>query len=184
MTLRLKYSINLLLWFLGGLGISSWNIGSVHTSVPDAHGLCTDQFLTRIIRMFWRDLFKFGIFMLKLIIRICSGYISIPDDYAQQTHSSWLVCSGYASVHDAYAQHFLKTLHSGHALVLEGYANLLSTWSSSWLECSSHASVPDAYPQRLHQFLMRMQELVHTHQFLTRSLSVHIRIWPVCSVFS
>jgi hypothetical protein len=172
-TLRLKYSINLLLRFLGGIGISSWSI----CSVPDAHGQCTDQFLTRIIRMFWRDLFQFGIFMLILIIRICSGYISIPDDYAQQTHqfltrmlrvriSSWCVCK--ACFEDPALWARISSWREAKCMD-QFLTRMLSARISSWrvylastsvpnahAETDAYASVPDALAQRAHQELTRM----------------------------
>jgi hypothetical protein len=79
--------------------ISSWPLCTVHTSVPDAYAQCM-LFLTGMLRIFWRDLFKFHMYALcmhqfltfKLSARI----------------SSWLVCSGYTSVPYSYAQRVNK----------------------------------------------------------------------------
>ncbi len=64
---------------------------SVHESVPDAHTQCRHPFLTHMINIILKALFKFGIFthMLSIHLRnwcICSGDASVPDVYAQQTH--------------------------------------------------------------------------------------------------
>ena len=48
------------------------------------------------------------------------------------------VCSGYASFPDAYAQHFLTGIRSVHTLVAR---------TSSWRACSVHASVPYAHAE-------------------------------------
>ena len=115
----------------------------------------------RMLSMLWRDLFKFGIFMLMLSIfvrnwRICSGYASVPGSLAQQKHqfltrklrvciSSWCVCSAFFE------------------------ENAICARISTWRVCSVHAPVPDSYAQ-------------HTHQFLTRMLSARISSWHACSV--
>jgi hypothetical protein len=133
----------------------------VHSSVPDAHAQYTHQFLTGMLSMLWRDLFKFGFLnlMLSICVRnwcICSGYASVPDSYAQRTHqfltrilrvhiSSWCLCSAF----------------------FEG--NALCACISTWRVCSVHAPVPDLYAQR-------------RHQFLTHMLNAHISSWCACSV--
>ncbi len=159
--------------------ISSWCVRSVHASVPNAHAQCMHQFLTSMISMFWRDLFKFGIFTLMLSIRV----------------RNWCVCSG-ASVPDAYAQHVLKGLHSVHALVPDAYAQcthqfltrMLSARISSWRVCSAYASVPDAHAQCMHQFLTRMLRVRKMNLWeigkLMRMLSKRVRnrcAWSGCA---
>ncbi len=172
------------------LPISSWRVGSVHASVPDAHAQYTLQFLTRMLSMLWRDLFKFGICMLMLSIRV----------------RNWCVCSGYASVPDSYAQLFLKGMRSLHAFVPDAYAQcmhqfltrMLSVRITSWRACSVHASLPDVHAdgiQNKHLInrktdvhakharkeLMRMLRVASApdaqlHQLLTCMLSVHIKV--------
>jgi hypothetical protein len=141
--------------------VRTWCVCSACASVPYAYAQHAYQFLTGMLSMLWRDLFKFEIFMLMLSIRVrnwCvySGYASVPDTYAQRTHqfltrmlrvriSSWCVCSAF----------------------FEGSA--LSARISTWQVCSVHAPVPYSYAQC-------------THQFLTCMLSACISSWPLCSV--
>ncbi len=93
---------------------------------------------------------------------ICSGYASVPDVYAQQTHrflmptlrvriSSWCTCSAC----------FKGTISN--------FIRAFSAWISSWRVCSVYAPNPDAYAKPRHHFLMHM-------------LSARISSWHVCSV--
>jgi hypothetical protein len=136
--------------------VRNWCVCSACASVPYGYAQHAHQFLTLMLSMLWRDLFKFGIFMLMLSIRVrnwsvCSGYASVPDPYAQRTHqfltrmlkvriSSWCICSAF----------------------FEG--NALFASISTWRVCSVHAPVPYSYAQR-------------THQFLTCMLSARISSW-------
>ncbi len=172
------------------LRIRSWCVGAVNASVPDAHTQCTHQFLTRMLSMLWRDLFKFGIFMLMLSICVrnwygCSGYASVPDAHAQCTHQflTRAQCK----------HHFLTRMLRVYKMndwKIEKLMRMLSmhlrSWCVtrmlrvrifSWCVCfafvermhSVHVLVPDGYAQC-------------THQFLTRMLSVRISSWCTCSM--
>ncbi len=153
--------------------------------------------------MLWRDLFKFGIFMLMLSICVrnwcvCSGYASVPDPYAQGAHqfltrmfseriSSWMVCSGCASVPDVYGQHFLKGMHYVHAFVPDAYAQcthqfltrMLSERISSWRACSVHASsILYAYAEGIQNEYLKNEKTdahaEHAHKELMCMLRVRI----------
>ncbi len=128
--------------------VRTWCVYSACASVPYVYAQHAHQFLTHMLSMLWRDLFKFEIFMFMLSIRVrnwCvySGYASVPDMYAQRTHqfltrmlrvriSSWCVCSAF----------------------FEG--NALCARISTWQVYSVHAPVPYLYAQCTHQFLTRM----------------------------
>ncbi len=149
--------------------IRNWCICSACASVPYVYAQHTHQFLTRMLSMLWRDLFKLGIFMLMLSIClrhwcVCSGYASVPDSYAQQTHqfltrthrvriSSWCVCSAFFEGNVLCARISTWCVCSVHAPVPYSYARMRI---SSWCACSVHASVPDVHAQCMHKFLTRM----------------------------
>ncbi len=147
--------------------------------------------------MLWRDLFKFGIFMLMLSIRIrnwcvCSGYASVPDSHAQRTHqfltrmlrvhiSYWCLCSAFFEG-NALCTH-ISTWHA--QCTHQFLTRMLSVRISSWRAYSVHASVPDAHAQCTHQFLTRMLRVYQMNMWkigkLMRLLSMRVRNWCVCS---
>jgi hypothetical protein len=163
--------------------ISSWRARSVHASVPCAHA----QYISK------RDIFKLGIFMLMLSIRVrnwcnCSGYASVPDPNAQGTH--------------LFLMRMLSMIwRDCPQCTLYILTHMLSVRTSSLLECTVHASVsecvcsvhasgPCAHAEGIQNEhlknwtkLMRMHELARkklrnwygwsgAHQFLTRPLNM------------
>ncbi len=126
------------------VGISSERVGSVHTSVCDTYAQWMHQFLMHMLSLFWRDLFKFGIFMFMLSIRVrnwclCSWYASVPEAYAQRMHHSWNAHSGYASVPDGYSvTHQFLTLM------------IISARVISWCVCSAYTSIPYFFAEGIH----------------------------------
>ncbi len=135
--------------------IRSWWVHSVHALVPDSHAQCTHQLLPRMLRMFWMDLFKFG------ILRLFWAYTWETDAYAQLKHQ--------------FLTHmlrmFLRDLRSMHPLVSDTYAQCM------------HTSVPDTYAQCMHQFLMHMLRVYKMNIWqmgkLMCMLSMRVRSWCI-----
>ncbi len=113
-------------------------------SVPDANSQCTYQFLTCMISMFLRNLFKFGYFTLMLWkcvrnICVCSGYASVPDAYAQQMHQ--------------FLTRMLRVCISARCICSACfYGTALCARISTWRVCSVHAPFPDSYAQCTHHW--------------------------------
>ncbi len=116
------------------IGVRNWCVCSGYTTVPDTYAQRIYQFLTHMLRMFWRDLFKIG---------ALSAHIS-----------SWCVCLVHALVPDAYAQcthqfltHMLR-VYKTNIWKMWAYAygqdvnqfltQMLSVCISSWLVCSAY----------------------------------------------
>ena len=149
--------------------------------------------------MLWRDLFKFEIFMLMLSIRVrnwcvCSGYASVPDSYAQQTHqfltrmlrvriSSWCVCSAFFEGNALCERISTWRVCSLAQCTHQFLTRMLSVRISSWSACSVQASVPDVHAQCTHQFLTRMLRVYKMNIWkmgkLMRTLNMHVRNWRV-----
>ncbi len=151
-----------------------------------------------MLSMLWRDLFKFGIFMLMLSIRVrnwcvCSGYASVPDSYAQRTHqfltrmlrvriSSWCVCSAFCEGNALCARISTWCVCSVHAPVPYSYAqcthqfltSMLRAGISSWRACSVHASIPYAHAEGIQNEHLKNRK---TYKELMRMLRVHISSW-------
>jgi hypothetical protein len=90
---------------------------------------------------------------------------------------NWCACWAYASGTDAHAEHTHQFLTRMLRVRISSWCvcsaffegNALCARISTWCVCSVHAPVPDSYAQ-------------HTHQFLTRMLSMRISSWRACSV--
>ncbi len=160
------------------VGISSWCIRSVHASVTDTQAQCTYKFLTRMLSMFWRGLFKFGISTLMLRIRIrnwcqCSGYATVPDAHAQCTHQ-FLTCKLTRFWRDcAHCTHLFLTcmLSYTHQFL----ACMFSICISSWRACSVHTSASYMHIEGIQTNMWKMGKLF-THQSLTCILSMRIKV--------
>ncbi len=139
--------------------ISSWRVCSVHASVPDAYTQCTHQFLTHVLSMFRRDLFKFGIFRLILSICVCSGYASVPDKYAQQTHQFLL---GMLRVRISMLSMFWRDLLKLSYVCSVHAPYMLIICISSWHACWVHAKVPYASAEGMqYDYLNNGKTYVH-----------------------
>jgi len=190
--------------------ISTWRARSVHPLVPSAHAQHGLKGPLQIWNFYAYAEHTPKKLMCMLGVRIsswplCSGYASVPYQYAQGTHhilmrmlsmfwrdcalcthySSWRVCSVPAPVPDSYAQRTHQFLMC-----------MLSIRISSWRACSVHASVPfghaegiqnedlkngktDAHAEHACKELMHRSGCAHaqcTHQFLTRMLRVCIKV--------
>ncbi len=170
--MTLGLTISMLLKFLG-----TW-----HLLISEAHAELGLQFLTRMLSMLWRDLFKIGIFTLMLSIPvrnccICSGHASVLDTYSDN-----------ASVPDAHAQdmnQFLMCMLIIFWRDLFKFHTCIQWHISSWCEWSVQAPVPESYDLHAHwtqQFLKRIS--VHA-SVPTRILRVHkMIIWKMEKLMS
>ncbi len=136
------------------ISVRNWCACWAYASFPDPYAQGTHQFLVRMLSIFFKGM--------------RSVHALVPDAYAQCTHqfltrmlsvriSSWRACSVHASIPYAHAEgiqneHLKNMKTDAHQELMR----MLRVRISYWRARSGCASVPDAHAQGAHQFLTRM----------------------------